>query len=716
MPDTVAGPSSPPAVQPPTITWVEPGQTGPAALTALPCPNCGSADSKAVMLRVEVRPPGQELKRLHVLRCPACDCRFYDVQVPPDYAEPALNERGRVPFYVQQGAGVSLITKPLAQAPMPRGSAYMEVGCGFGFGLDYALNTRGWHGVGIDPAPLSALGRDVLGLPIELRYLRDDDEARGTRDVVLGSEVIEHVTSPSAFVRTLRAMLRPGGLLILTTPNGDDIDRAMPPGIIVPLLSPSLHLVIQTRRSLEWLLRAGGFAHVEVGVDSHSLVAFASDAPLHLERDEGRLRAALRRHLCDRAERFDQGSDMFLGFAGRALQECVNDGDDAGADKAFALLALACRERFGLELDKPDLPPELAYCSLERMVELVPLNLGGILYARGIRRLALGEPRAGLEGIFAAAATAAAAMRRALGELAMEDGQTEDIGWTAAAEALICAAEAGAADLPARLHALPPAPEGGVRRRRVAQRALGALVNAGHHSLAHTVAAQEHMHEPPPAPLSDADRDMLFSLAVLDVQGDANLPRAAERFAAVRRVARPGSPLWQAAYAGERQARIGTGDEGMLPMTEEVAVQHPEALGLPDVIRFINAGRHDLARSVLLRTGLDRAPWADPGRMDPLTTEERDNLFFLAVLDAQIAPEGGPAGEPALARMRFARVRAATPPGTGLWWAALGGEFQALDLLDLGHDAVALVHEVQAAHPTLPVPDSLQERFALATQ
>ena len=51
-------------------------------------------------------------------------------------------------------------------------------------------------------------------------------------------------------------------------------------------------------------------------------------------------------------------------------------------------------------------------------------------------------------------------------------------------------------------------------------------------------------------------------------------------------------------------------------------------------------------------------------------------------------------------------------PDPGVVAAAAGAG--ALGVLDLGHDAVALVHEVQAAHPALPVPDSLQERFALA--
>ena len=377
------------------ITW--PGGT----CAALPCPVCDQPGPFDVVL--QTAEPDSTL-----VRCGRCTARFFPGQVPPDYAEPALNDRGRVPFYVQQGAGVSLITRPIAQVRRPPGTTYLEVGGGYGFGLDFACNTRGWHGRGIDPAPLAALGRDALGLPIELRYLRDDGEAQGTMDVVMGSEVIEHVTSPAAFVRTLRAMLRPGGLLILTTPNGEDIGPGTPPGILVPLLSPSLHLVIQTAGSLHALLQRGGFAHVQVEVDSHSLVAFASDAPLHLERDPARLRQALRQHLEGRAASLDPVSDLALGLAGRAFQEAVNDADMPAADRAWALLRTACQARYGWDLDGlTALPPEVAACGLERMAELMPLNLGGLLYAHGIRCLAAGTPRPALEGAFTLAAAAA---------------------------------------------------------------------------------------------------------------------------------------------------------------------------------------------------------------------------------------------------------------------------------------------------------------------
>ena len=688
----------PSVVQPPTIAFNPEGTPTPEALRALVCPNCGSGAGKSLVLTVDVQLPDNPEKRLRVMRCPACTANFYDSQVPPDYAEPALNNRGRVPFYVEQGAGVSLITRPLAQLRRGAGTAYMEVGCGYGFGLDFAINTKGWTGVGIDPAPLAALGRDALRLPIELRYLRDDDEAQGTFDVVMGSEVIEHVTSPSAFVRTLRAMLKPGGVLVLTTPNGEDIDPATPPGIIIPLLSPSLHLVIQNRHSLRTLLEQGGFGHVQVDIDSHSLVAFASDAPLELEEEPAVLRRVLRTHLAQRAEALDPASDLFVAFAGRALCESVNDADMEGADRAWALLVPGCRARFGIALDAMTaLPVEVETCSLERMAELVPLNLGGMLYARAIRRIAGGTPRPVLEAQFLLAAQAARAMRRALGELAMEDGQTEDIGWTAEAEALLCAADRGDPALPGRLEALPPAPNGGeARRRSIAFRAVTSLVNAGRLDEARGLVRIMRLDEEPfvtsGGPLTELQRDALFSLAVLnshtvDSRPSGDLGFARVQFRRVRDSTEAGSALWWAALRGEANALglLGLGEETVALVEAAWQEHHDLEVAQWAVVLLVNGGRLEHGRALARQAGLDAERLA--ALPAPLTDMQRDALFSLAVIDSSADADANPDR----AARCFGRVRREAVAGDALWWAALRGEVQALHVLGRMDDLETLV-------------------------
>ncbi len=464
-------------------------------------------------------------------------------------------------LYVQQGAGVWPICRTLTPLALPPGSRFLDVGCGYGFSLDYAIHARGWQGRGVDPARLAEAGREQLGLPIELAYLKPDDPARGQMDVVLGSEVLEHLQSPPQFVRLLRAMLQPRGILVLTTPNGDHIRPETSPGALVSLLSPGLHLVIQTSASLRALLERAGFVHIQVEAVGHGLVAYASDAPLAFGEDWAAMQAEFRAYLARRSELCSAASDVQIGFAGRAFQEAVAAGAFGEAERPWMLLRDAVRQRFGLDLDAlAALPEGTEEVSLDALAELMPLNLCGLLYGDVMRRIAAGEARPALEQRLLLAQRAADALRRAVSLLAMEDGQAEDLGWLAGAEALLCAAAAGNAEVPARLAMLPPAPmDGAARRTSMARRVLVELVNAGHYGLAATVAAQEELWNAALTaadPLGNSERDTLFCLAVLDVCGAVprNAARARPCFARAREAAPPGGGLWWAALRGELQA------------------------------------------------------------------------------------------------------------------------------------------------------------------
>lgn len=52
--------------------------------------------------------------------------------------------------------------------------------------------------------------------------------AAGPFDVVLATEVIEHVAHPDDFLARLRTLVRPGGHIIITTPNGRFARNALP--------------------------------------------------------------------------------------------------------------------------------------------------------------------------------------------------------------------------------------------------------------------------------------------------------------------------------------------------------------------------------------------------------------------------------------------------------------------------------------------------------
>lgn len=112
------------------------------------------------------------------------------------------------------------------------------------------------------------------------------------------------------------------------------------------------------------------------------------------------------------------------------------------------------------------------------------------------------------------------------------------------------------------------------------------------------------------------------------------------------------------------------------------------------LLPLVNAGRYDAARAAARRSGLDRAAFTLPATTSAMTDEQRALVFGVAVLDAQIDAEGRAAGDPAMARGRFARVRRASAALSETWWAALRGESQALTLMNEPDSQVALAQEI----------------------
>lgn len=150
---------------------------------------------------------------------------------------------------------------------LPQGTA-LDVGCGAGPGLRY-LASRGVDAVGID-ASLYAL-KEARALVTSRGLVQTD--ARGTmpfRDGVFGlvvaSEVIEHLPDGVPFLRECRRLLRPGGVLLLTTPNLWDIRRLTKPmvGEVWSGHTDPTHINLYTPRRLARELRQAGFATSQV--------------------------------------------------------------------------------------------------------------------------------------------------------------------------------------------------------------------------------------------------------------------------------------------------------------------------------------------------------------------------------------------------------------------------------------------------------------------
>ena len=543
------------------VIWPEPGSAGYDG----PCPNCGASGQKRRLVDVAwTAPKLPKGDRKPVFACPACDARFYPPLKVPNYHDPDVMDWGWHQFHIQQGAGLVPITEPLGLIARPPGTRFLEIGCGYGFGLDFAIHALGWRGIGIDPSPMARLGAADLGVTIRDGYFPEADPEASLWDVIAATEVIEHVTRPSDLLAALRARLAPDGILLLTTPDGAAIDLATPDAALVQLLAPGIHMVFQTETSLRRLLAAAGFGNAQIYRDGLTLVAYAGAIDGTLIDDASAQRTRFRSYLTTRAGQIPATSDLGLGFAGRAMFEAVVDLDWAAARTARDTLWPAIRERVGLDLEgMAILPPAFMSLGLAALKDAMPLNLGMILYAEASRLRADPATRAEAGPLFALAGEAARALHSALAGVSLNDGLAEELVWRGAAESAIEAARIGAPDALDRFDVLRRAGVADAERLRIIWRGVIELTNVDATCAARTLMAAEGLGRPDAALPAELRRDIHIVLGQLAL-------------------AEGGDPAQAIAMA----EALGAGD----PVT-------PDLL-LGGFVRLVNAGRYDEAIAV----------------------------------------------------------------------------------------------------------------------
>src|SRR4028119_1655110 len=114
------------------------------------CPLCGEEGPKSTVLATDHVLPGHS--RITLLRCPACGVAFLQDLTPPDYE---ISVAQQLDYYVEQGAGIDCIVAPLLRLPPESVRRCLDVGCSFGFAIDFSRYAFGWEVLGIDPSPLA---------------------------------------------------------------------------------------------------------------------------------------------------------------------------------------------------------------------------------------------------------------------------------------------------------------------------------------------------------------------------------------------------------------------------------------------------------------------------------------------------------------------------------------------------------------------------------
>ena len=197
----------------------------PLHLEACPCPLCGDPPPETAW---ETFPPHR------VVECPRCALRYLTPRVVSEhiqryygrseYWEGGGTEGGYESYTAMEPLLRRTFAARLALLPRPApGARLLDVGCGPGAGIE-AARAAGWDAYGLDVSPPA----------IELAGRRNPERARvGTVedrlfpadffDAITLYDIIEHVSAPRKFAEALAAQLRPGGRLLIATPNCESL-------------------------------------------------------------------------------------------------------------------------------------------------------------------------------------------------------------------------------------------------------------------------------------------------------------------------------------------------------------------------------------------------------------------------------------------------------------------------------------------------------------
>jgi 2-polyprenyl-3-methyl-5-hydroxy-6-metoxy-1,4-benzoquinol methylase len=108
----------------------------------------------------------------------------------------------------------------LASRLAPSGGRVLELGAGSG-ALTQRLQAAGFRVTASDISNYFKL--DTEFVPLDLNDPNFDKSLASEFDLVTSVEVIEHLENPSAFLRSICRLLKPGGVAILTTPNVENV-------------------------------------------------------------------------------------------------------------------------------------------------------------------------------------------------------------------------------------------------------------------------------------------------------------------------------------------------------------------------------------------------------------------------------------------------------------------------------------------------------------
>jgi SAM-dependent methyltransferase len=291
------------------------------ATQAVPCPVCGGPSRVHLAGQYDDRYgyPG----RFTVLGCRRCGHRHLLASFDPEelgrlysdfYPRSTLDIESFRPYTEMHGFRCWLAgERASAFRSVPRNVRVLDVGCGFGETLAYH-RTRGCEAFGIEADEnILRIGKRY-GLNVRVGLFDPAFYEPSSFDYVTMDQVIEHVSDPRLFMQGIASVLKPGGVAILSTPNGRSVGARVFRRLWINWHVP-YHLHHFSRKSLTSLTNSRWLHYQYLHVVSAPPLGMASPfwdpgrSPLSMPRRVGRIGRWM-----ERAKLFDVATRLADAF------------------------------------------------------------------------------------------------------------------------------------------------------------------------------------------------------------------------------------------------------------------------------------------------------------------------------------------------------------------------------------------------------------------
>lgn len=194
--------------------------------TDIACPVCGAHDYK----------PHYQLKVGKIVKCQQCDVKYVTPRAEWDHLYDTINSWSEqdVNDSLRLGIAYAKSTQKMYRRFLDMvekvhdipGRKLLDVGCSTGAFIDVAK--ADWQCSGLELGKEAAeYTRQRFEIDVQQTTIADGKYKDASFDCICISEVIEHLEFPKQDMQKLYQWLKPGGSLLITTPNYDSLYRRL---------------------------------------------------------------------------------------------------------------------------------------------------------------------------------------------------------------------------------------------------------------------------------------------------------------------------------------------------------------------------------------------------------------------------------------------------------------------------------------------------------